>query len=409
MPSLESLHIGYRERELQALGAPSTPLVEPVTRTSPVPLPHLRDFFFSGTPTHYTYIVPSLSIPAVASRNIELYEDYWYGAGEVPEGWTPPGYPPYSYAVSPKVLVTPSPRRRLESSTFDDAVDLDEHSRPAPVLSIRYNIPPVDDDAPVDEFEYERDIVHAMILPLISTIARMFPTDAVNHLHLSSNVSILPQTVESDDDSDTDENNEEWTPPFLEWSEVLSLHVEGKGMAEWLVPHVSKTRQLMFREGRKWRKETSPVVFPKLQELMLDKIDRAFSPQSLNEGCYDEIWSHRLKVDVVEVRKCWESVLQARAACAGKKLQRLVLVGGEVWGQLEWRKWCAVLRTSGWIENNKVEWQCDSTAGDPEDLLCDRTFTREELDLMEEGWDYEWHRRICAGLCHSFCDRFLYT
>lgn len=115
----------------------------------------------------------------------------------------------------------------------------------------------VDDDhaEESDEFEYDKDIVHAAILPTISTISCMVRPDVVHHLHLSPNFSIFPLFVEPgfDEDDGTDRTTEEGTPLFLIWSETSSLHVQGKGMAGWIVPYVSRTIQLMLREGRDWR------------------------------------------------------------------------------------------------------------------------------------------------------------
>ncbi|EIM91831.1 uncharacterized protein STEHIDRAFT_151188 [Stereum hirsutum FP-91666 SS1] len=447
MPCLESLHIKY-DRSLYY--GRYVPPGETNTRVPPISLPRLRDFCFCGSPVYYQYIIPSLSIPVTTSRNIELRENC-YHSERAEEGLVPPvgqldGVNDSTdelndhqrYFISDvenilafrnlqegreetfrvhfsllfvegsfvlKVLVMLAPKRRLGSSTFDDAVNVNDNDDTALVLGIRYKMPYMSrymfnssEELPV-EVQDTVDIHATILITFISSISRAFRTDAVDHLHLSSNDPIFPELTSSFE-SDTVAKSK-WTPSFLNWTEVRSLHVEGRSATEWIAPHLSETRQ--------WGNETSVVVFPRLQELLLDKIDQAYY---CDLDCYGrrELWSPRWNFDILELGKSWELVFQVRASCEGKKLQGLVLIEGVVCGRSEWNEWHAKLRNGEWIEDNNIRWVPDCNFDDPDDCS---SHGDEECEKIEQSWggvdclDSDWYRRICAGLCHDFCARSL--
>lgn len=68
----------------------------------------------------------------------------------------------------------------------------------------------------------------------------------------------------------------------------------------------------------------------------------------------------------------------------------------------------ATLRSRDWINGGNIRWVADSTFEEDDNLSGYDTDEVEEVFETYNDPNYlliKWHQKMCAGLCHAFCNQ----
>ncbi|EIM88861.1 uncharacterized protein STEHIDRAFT_138034 [Stereum hirsutum FP-91666 SS1] len=358
----------------------------PTSRTIPASLTELQQFSFHGFPSSYLSVMLLLSLPPTTYHCLtfpdycgpdtieSIEETSLYGTisailrkrtasdnnafnyrvkfsvttntEEGGGGFNPSD--PEARSTRTMILATPRPSLSCNDATITAAecttVD------PIPVLTVEQQ-----------SRNWEWAYGTSKFAEGLSNLTESLPVDAVEELHIRSN---MPLTIDHavNDESDAESSATE-VPHFLTFPNLRTLHLEGLGPLECVPDLLSLTRTVAMDvepgqgsdDAESMRSQTF-TAFPNLEKLVLSKVD--WTKES-------EIYTFSAEERVPPVLDSVASALKVRAQkYNGKhKLKHLVVIGGGIpkgWVKtVREEKWLSAVGGVDWVAQERCEWDYD--------------------------------------------------